>query len=323
MQTQEFKGIWLPKEICDLQNLTWTEKIMLSEIAMLSNPNNCYANNEHFSKILKITKESVSRIISKLTKEGYLVSQLKYKQNTKQVEQRILKINWNIIPNTIDNTSPQMCNSPPHKYDNDLPTETLKIEYNRENNIENIYAQNCVPKENLKRSENIQQRFERFYKAYPKKKSRGNALKWFQTHKPPSELVDTMIESLNQQKSTLDWQKENGRYIPYPATWLNARGWENEINQQEIVDLSENSVSRILAIELYETLKNVQFTRAPDTQKLIKAWTIEIEKYLSVERTRDREDRIFYAINGIKNSDKWRKIIVDAKSFIKNINFIS
>ena len=86
--------------------------------------------------------------------------------------------------------------------------------------------------------------------------------------------------------------------------------------------MSENSVSRILSIELYETIKNVQFTLTTDTEKLIKAWTIEIEKYLSYERTKEREDRIFYAINSVKNSDKWRKIIVDAKSLIKNIDFI-
>lgn len=180
-----------------------------------------------------------------------------------------------------------------------------------------------MSKENSKQDEPISQRFERFYKAYPKKKSRGNALKWFKTHKPSSKLVDTMIESLNRQKSTIDWQKENGRYIPYPATWLNSCGWENEVNPQEIVDLSENSISRLLAIELYETLKNVQFTLTTDTQKLIKSWTIEIEKYLSYERTKEREDRIFYAINGVKNSDKWRKIIVDAKSFIKNIDYLA
>ncbi len=176
MQTQDFKGIWIPRGICMLDGLGWTEKIMLSEIAMLSNPKDCYANNEHFSKILKITKVSVSRIISKLTKEGYLISEVKYKQNTKQIEQRVLKINWNFILNKIDNTSPQMCNSPSLKCDNDLPSKMLKIEYNRENNIENnIYAQNRVPTENSKQDENIQQRFERFYKAYPKKKSRGKA----------------------------------------------------------------------------------------------------------------------------------------------------
>lgn len=105
-----------------------------------------------------------------------------------------------------------------------------------------------------------------------------------------------MLENLEKQKLTIDWQKQNGRYIPYPATWLNARGWENEVSPQEIIDVSENSVSRFLAVKLYEAIKNVQFKLNADTKKLIKSRAIEIEKYLSIKRTKEREDRIFYAI---------------------------
>jgi hypothetical protein len=25
-----------------------------------------------------------------------------------------------------------------------------------------------------------------------------------------------------------DWQRDGGRFVPYPATWLNARGWEDD-----------------------------------------------------------------------------------------------
>lgn len=209
----------------------------------------------------------------------------------------------------------------------------LKKEINRENNreINNIYAQNCKTEkkkveksksENLESEEPIEQRFERFYKIYPKKKSKGKALNWFKTHKPGSSLVDTMIESIKRQKQTIDWQKQNGRYIPYPATWLNARGWENQIEPQEIADLSENSVSRLLAKELYETLKRKEFTLTTDTQKLVKSWAIDIEEYLFLNGLENVKIGFFYAIKAIENSDKWRKIIIDAKSLIKNIEFI-
>lgn len=66
----------------------------------------------------------------------------------------------------------------------------------------------------------------------------------------------------------------------------------------------------------------MQFNLNTDTKKLIKSWAIEIEKYLSIERTKEREDRVFYAMNLVGNSEKWRKVIVDAKSLIKNIDFI-
>lgn len=164
--------------------------------------------------------------------------------------------------------------------------------------------------------------FERFYQAYPKKKSKGNAAKWFRIHKPDRALVDRMIESLNRQKLTLDWQKEGGKYIPYPASWLNSQGWENEVDPTEIVDLSGDAVSKTLACELYETLENTEFEPTPGNRKLIKSWALDIEQYLSLERTRAREDKVFYAIQGIKNSPKWQKSVVDAKTLVKNIDFI-
>ena len=126
METQEFKGIWIPKEICGLENIGWTEKIILSEILVLSKQNECYANNEHFSKILGITKESVSRAISKIVKLKYLNSEIQFKQNSKQVERRILKINYDKLTNKNDDTPPPDCFSPPCKNDIALPTEMLK-----------------------------------------------------------------------------------------------------------------------------------------------------------------------------------------------------
>lgn len=182
MRTQEFKGIWIPKKICNLKNLGWTEKLLLSEIYTLSYQKECYANNEHFSALLGITKESVSRIISKLIKAGYLNSKIKYKENSKQIERRILKVNCNFMPNQNDNTSMQNCNYPLHKNVIALPTKMLKKEYNIENNreINNIYAQNCVQNKDLIQDETIIERFKRFYNAYPKKKKQGQGSKLVQ-----------------------------------------------------------------------------------------------------------------------------------------------
>ena len=70
--------------------------------------------------------------------------------------------------------------------------------------------------------------FDLFWQAYPKKKNKGSVEKWFKSHKPTKELVDTMLAKLEQQKNTRDWQKNDGQFIPYPSTWLNAKAWEDE-----------------------------------------------------------------------------------------------
>jgi hypothetical protein len=47
--------------------------------------------------------------------------------------------------------------------------------------------------------------------------------------KPSEELLDAMLEKIGQLIKTKEWQAEGGRYIPYPATWLNSQGWLDEV----------------------------------------------------------------------------------------------
>ena len=81
------------------------------------------------------------------------------------------------------------------------------------------------------RVNNIYMRFEVFWKAYPKKKSKGQAEKVFAKINPDEQLLATMLATIERAKKSEDWQKEGGQYIPYPATWLSAKGWEDEIQK--------------------------------------------------------------------------------------------
>lgn len=72
------------------------------------------------------------------------------------------------------------------------------------------------------------QNFEKFWKAYPKKRDKGNAEKWFAKHKPSEEFTNIMIKQIERFKDTQDWKKQDGQFIPYPTTWLNAKMWEDE-----------------------------------------------------------------------------------------------
>jgi phage replication O-like protein O len=73
----------------------------------------------------------------------------------------------------------------------------------------------------------LQDRFERFYAAYPLKKSRGAAEKAFGKMKPDEELVGQMLAGLERRRVSGTWV--DTKFIPYPATWLNAQGWLDEI----------------------------------------------------------------------------------------------
>lgn len=67
-----------------------------------------------------------------------------------------------------------------------------------------------------------------FWPAYPKKKAKDDALKAFLKRKPDRALMDLILTAIAWQRLTEDWTKENGKYVPYPATWLNDGRWTDE-----------------------------------------------------------------------------------------------
>jgi hypothetical protein len=79
--------------------------------------------------------------------------------------------------------------------------------------------------------EKLSERFERFWEHYPRKTGKGAAEKSFVKYKPSEELTKQMIDAVEALKSSEQWQKESGRFIPLPATWLNQKRWEDEILQ--------------------------------------------------------------------------------------------
>lgn len=65
-----------------------------------------------------------------------------------------------------------------------------------------------------------------FWGMYPNRKNKGAAFKAFKKLKPEEyPLIKAGLESA---KKSSAWQKDNGQFVPHPATWLNARGWEDE-----------------------------------------------------------------------------------------------
>jgi hypothetical protein len=83
-----------------------------------------------------------------------------------------------------------------------------------------------IPKKTLRFPSNGS--FDRFWFAYPRKRAKQSALKAWQKIKPDDSLLMTMLKALEHQKSSQEWQKDGGQFIPYPATWLNGRRWEDE-----------------------------------------------------------------------------------------------
>lgn len=87
-------------------------------------------------------------------------------------------------------------------------------------------TQNPEPRTYVRQADTL---FEAFWKAYPKKKAKDDAQRAWDKRRPNDELLAVMLRAIERQKQSPDWQKESGRYIPFPATWLNQARWTDEV----------------------------------------------------------------------------------------------
>jgi hypothetical protein len=94
--------------------------------------------------------------------------------------------------------------------------------------------------------------FEDFYKAYPKKKSKGQAEKTWNKLSPDNNLLTLILTALEAAKKSEDWLKEDGKYIPHPSTWLNAKGWEDEIVEARDIEIIIDGVSTFMTETKYK-----------------------------------------------------------------------
>lgn len=78
-----------------------------------------------------------------------------------------------------------------------------------------------------------EKQFDKFWQAYPKKVSKKQAQKSWKKINPSLELFEKILKALEIVKQTGQWNTDNGKFIPYPATWLNQERWTDEIKMMQ------------------------------------------------------------------------------------------
>lgn len=71
-------------------------------------------------------------------------------------------------------------------------------------------------------------RFPEFWAVYPRKTAKTNAEAIWK-RKQLDQTADIIIDAVKRYQQTHEWIKDNGLFIPYPATFLNQRRWEDDI----------------------------------------------------------------------------------------------
>lgn len=72
--------------------------------------------------------------------------------------------------------------------------------------------------------------FDTFWREYPRKTGKGDARKKFAKALTKTSFENIMA-ALWKVKASAQWQKDDGQFVPYPATWLNQERWDDEVGQ--------------------------------------------------------------------------------------------
>lgn len=110
-------------------------------------------------------------------------------------------------------------------------TQKLLAKINNSSNVvgilsgQNLTKSELIEEKRREEKDNTANDFEKFYQSYPKKKNKADAEKAWKANKPDLEKV---LSALAWQKNQPDWKKDNGQFIPYPASYLRAKAWLDE-----------------------------------------------------------------------------------------------
>lgn len=210
---RKFQGVWIPASLWLDHSLSTNEKVMLVEIGSLEDEvRGCYATNAHFAGFFGLSVSRVSEIISGLAERG-LISVDQIREGKRVVERRIR------LSTTFDkpkNPSENAVN--PFGKDGEPPSENTQGSNTPMSNTKRVKNTCASGKE-------VDAAFEQFWKLYPKKKSRKDALKAWNKLSPDTDLQGVMIAALAKHCVSADWTKNGGQFIPNAATWLNGERW--------------------------------------------------------------------------------------------------
>lgn len=91
-----------------------------------------------------------------------------------------------------------------------------------------------------------EKRFKEFWDIYPRKEGKGAARKKWEQINPNAELFEKIINAVKENiERNPQWQKQNGQFIPHPATWLNQERWDDDISSLEHDDYFTRELKRM------------------------------------------------------------------------------
>lgn len=237
-------------------------KLLYGEISALADDTGyCYASNQYFANLYKVSERAISGWISALKKGKYIAVYVKKARNG-QIQQRKIFLETAVRVSAEDGQPVENIFHTPRK---NLPdgVEEIFVENNASNNnIPPSPPRGCRPSGKQRQSRSqykaqadvLPDRFNKFWDFYrthiPVDCNAGNrqkAIRAWDKLAPSDNLVTQMAAALAVQVKSQTWLSGIG--VPHASTWLNNHGWEDDwgpaaesrIDSSKVPDSEENA----------------------------------------------------------------------------------
>lgn len=111
-------------------------------------------------------------------------------------------------------------------------------------------------------------RFDEWWQVYPRHIARKDAEVAWASLAPSDELIDRILTATMAQTQTDAWTRDGGAFIPYPATWLRAERWNDQLTTHgsNVVPISHKPQS---VREAFLAFIHPKLPRTDDAYKLV------------------------------------------------------
>jgi len=218
MDTAEKPNYWamIPASVRYDTELPPMARLLYAEISSLTDLRGfCFASNAYFMRLFGFSERTLQRHLRALEKNGCIrVEDGDGGSGRRKIYGGINPLNGN--PDKNDGVTPSKMSPNPVKN---------VTQINKENN-KGIRTPQSPPEGGEIWDPEA---FDAFWQLYPKKKDKAKAVKEWNRLKADRKLMRVMSAALRRQMSSEEWQRDNGRAIPYPCRWLSHRRWEDQL----------------------------------------------------------------------------------------------
>ena len=241
---KRFKGAFIPNAILEFPGLSQSAKLVWGRLAQFAGANGrCYPKIEEIASGVALSSRQAKRVLNELVENDFI-------QVVKPTGKRKL-MHW---PNEylfLDHPcfkSDPKCTS---EGDTSVPSGGVVNGPSKEVTLMSPPNKRVIQENHNKRvkEETGVTDFDIFWEKYPKKKSKGTARKVWVKINPGKKKSAAILNGLSLAINSNAWEKENGKYIPYPASWLNAEGWEDEDEETYVEPTDYGRQAKIIAAD--------------------------------------------------------------------------